>query len=331
MPAAALRRPDPGARPADRLRRQDPRPRYHAAAGTRWSSAALRAGSAIAAAVRHVPLDGGAMAARYGADPARGRGVGRGRASGAGHLPAWARAPRAGRTAAAALRLALAPRRRRPRPGALAAGAQPAAWAATAAARSIHRLLQLLPDLAAAGAAGGGRAAAGPRARPHRRRSARRWRRRRWRCWTTTASPPCSGPARAPRSRSPAPPRGLPPGLAISGRVDRLLVEDRTGCWSPTSRPTGPAPAAIEDADPAYVRQMAVYAAVLARDLPRPARWRRRWSGPMVRSSCRSQKISWPAPWTSWRDRLMCDQRRAYMGQSEAAAAFVRRPWELFQ
>jgi ATP-dependent helicase/nuclease subunit A len=60
---------------------------------------------------------------------------------------------------------------------------------------------------------------------------------------------------------------GLPPGLAVSGRVDRLLVQpDRVLVVDfKTNRP---APARIEDADPAYLTQMAVYAAVLAEIFP---------------------------------------------------------------
>nr|MBA3812821.1 PD-(D/E)XK nuclease family protein [Caulobacteraceae bacterium] len=59
----------------------------------------------------------------------------------------------------------------------------------------------------------------------------------------------------------------LPPGLAISGRVDRLLVEkDRVLVVDfKTNRP---APHRIEDADVAYVLQMAIYAAVLAEVFP---------------------------------------------------------------
>jgi ATP-dependent helicase/nuclease subunit A len=60
---------------------------------------------------------------------------------------------------------------------------------------------------------------------------------------------------------------GLPPGLAISGRVDRLVVTpDRVLVVDyKTNRPS---PARIEDADPAYLSQMAVYAAVLTEVFP---------------------------------------------------------------
>jgi len=59
----------------------------------------------------------------------------------------------------------------------------------------------------------------------------------------------------------------LPPGLKISGRIDRLVVlPDRVLVADfKTNRPS---PARIEDADPAYLRQMAIYAAVLAEVFP---------------------------------------------------------------
>jgi ATP-dependent helicase/nuclease subunit A len=61
--------------------------------------------------------------------------------------------------------------------------------------------------------------------------------------------------------------RRLPPGLAVSGRVDRLLVTpDRVLVVDyKTNRP---APADIADADPAYLIQMSVYAAVLEEVFP---------------------------------------------------------------
>jgi ATP-dependent helicase/nuclease subunit A len=59
----------------------------------------------------------------------------------------------------------------------------------------------------------------------------------------------------------------LPPSLKISGRIDRLVVlPDRVLVADfKTNRPS---PARIEDADPAYLRQMAIYAAVLADVFP---------------------------------------------------------------
>ena len=56
-------------------------------------------------------------------------------------------------------------------------------------------------------------------------------------------------------------------GLKVSGRIDRLVVEaDRVLVADyKTNRPS---PDRIEDADPTYVTQMAVYAAVLAAVFP---------------------------------------------------------------
>jgi ATP-dependent helicase/nuclease subunit A len=59
----------------------------------------------------------------------------------------------------------------------------------------------------------------------------------------------------------------LPEGFTVSGRVDRLVIEaDRVLVIDfKTNRP---APARIDDADPAYIRQMAIYVAVLAEVFP---------------------------------------------------------------
>src|SRR3546814_16007425 len=59
----------------------------------------------------------------------------------------------------------------------------------------------------------------------------------------------------------------LPPGLTISGRIDRLVVLPGRVLVADfkTNRPS---PARIEDADPAYLRQMAIYAAVLGEVFP---------------------------------------------------------------
>jgi ATP-dependent helicase/nuclease subunit A len=59
----------------------------------------------------------------------------------------------------------------------------------------------------------------------------------------------------------------LPPGLAISGRLDRLVVlPDRVLVADfKTNRPS---PDRVEDVDPAYLRQMALYAAVLSEIFP---------------------------------------------------------------
>ena len=59
----------------------------------------------------------------------------------------------------------------------------------------------------------------------------------------------------------------LPPGMSVSGQIDRLVVSaDRVLVVDfKTNRP---APARIEDADPAYIRQMAAYVATLREAFP---------------------------------------------------------------
>ncbi|WP_421739736.1 double-strand break repair helicase AddA [Caulobacter sp.] len=59
----------------------------------------------------------------------------------------------------------------------------------------------------------------------------------------------------------------LPKGLAISGRVDRLVVTPER-VLVVDYKTNRPAPAGIEDADPAYLAQMAVYVAVLREVFP---------------------------------------------------------------
>jgi len=75
------------------------------------------------------------------------------------------------------------------------------------------------------------------------------------------------GPGSRPEAAIAGRAAGLPEGLAVSGRVDRLVVEpDRVLVIDfKTNRP---APERIEDADRAYKVQMAVYAAVLAEVFP---------------------------------------------------------------
>lgn len=59
----------------------------------------------------------------------------------------------------------------------------------------------------------------------------------------------------------------LPKGLAVSGRVDRLVV-DEGRVLVIDYKTNRPSPDRIEDADPAYLAQMAVYAAVLREVFP---------------------------------------------------------------
>ena len=59
----------------------------------------------------------------------------------------------------------------------------------------------------------------------------------------------------------------LPSGVSISGRIDRLVVTPER-VLVVDFKSNRPAPDRIEDADPAYVLQMAVYTAVLKRLYP---------------------------------------------------------------
>jgi ATP-dependent helicase/nuclease subunit A len=72
-----------------------------------------------------------------------------------------------------------------------------------------------------------------------------------------------------PGSRAEAAVAGAAPGLKrpVSGRVDRLVVEDDR-VLVVDFKTNRPAPETIEDADPAYLEQMAVYVAVLRAVFP---------------------------------------------------------------
>jgi ATP-dependent helicase/nuclease subunit A len=62
----------------------------------------------------------------------------------------------------------------------------------------------------------------------------------------------------------------LPPGVSISGRIDRLVVTPER-VLVVDFKSNRPAPDRVEDADPAYVLQMAIYVAVLRRLYPERA------------------------------------------------------------
>ena len=130
----------------------------------------------------------------------------------------------------------------------------------------IHRLLQLLPDLPSEARAEG---AAGLLAREADLADAQR-------AEMAAAALGVLDDARfaevfGPGSRAEVSIAGgagaLPPGLAISGRIDRLVVlADRV--LAVDFKTNRPSPPRIEAADPAYLRQMAMYAAVLAEVFP---------------------------------------------------------------
>lgn len=75
----------------------------------------------------------------------------------------------------------------------------------------------------------------------------------------------------------------LPPGLRISGRIDRLVVRPDEVLFA-DFKTNRPAPASIEAADPAYLRQLAMYWAVLSELYPgRPVRAALVWTdGPLL-------------------------------------------------
>ena len=77
--------------------------------------------------------------------------------------------------------------------------------------------------------------------------------------------------------------RALPPGVRISGRIDRLVVRPDEVLFA-DYKTNRPAPASIEEADPAYLRQLALYWAVLADLYPdRPVRAALVWTdGPLL-------------------------------------------------
>jgi ATP-dependent helicase/nuclease subunit A len=75
----------------------------------------------------------------------------------------------------------------------------------------------------------------------------------------------------------------LPPGLRISGRIDRLVLRADEILFA-DFKTNRPAPASIEAADPAYLRQLAMYWAVLSDLYPdRPVRAALVWTdGPLL-------------------------------------------------
>ena len=99
------------------------------------------------------------------------------------------------------------------------------------------------------------------------RTSGRKWRRRRLECCPTSDLPLCSVRTLRAEVALAGAAKGLPNGLAISGRIDRLVVQtDRVLVIDfKTNRP---APDRIEDAAKAYIQQMAIYVAVLKEIFP---------------------------------------------------------------
>jgi ATP-dependent helicase/nuclease subunit A len=130
----------------------------------------------------------------------------------------------------------------------------------------VHRLLELLPDLDP-----GARRRAGLDLLGKERDLTDEQRREMVEAALGVLEDPRFAPVFGPGSRAEVAIAGgssaLPPGMAVSGRIDRLLVEPGRVLVADfkTNRPS---PARAEDADPAYVTQMAIYAAVLAEVFP---------------------------------------------------------------
>jgi ATP-dependent helicase/nuclease subunit A len=219
---------------------------------------------AVAPEVRIVPLEEGGTALRYGPDPpvlaAQGP-----MQEVETVLPDWAR--RLAPAEAAAARYAS--------PSRLGETAQASAPSPLAAVGGlgryrrgdiVHRLLQLLPDMPA-----DQRAAAAARLLARERDLTDDQRGEMAAAALAVLEDPRFAAVFGPGSRAEVAIAGaaerLPKGLAISGRVDRLLVTpDRVLVADfKTNRPS---PERIEDADPAYVMQMAVYWAVLRQVFP---------------------------------------------------------------
>ncbi|MCC7266085.1 MAG: double-strand break repair helicase AddA [Caulobacteraceae bacterium] len=219
--------------------------------------------SPLAEAVRTVEVDGQPVR-RFGSDPAVVPAApGDDQAAGGG-LPAWA-----GQAAAPD------PLARYASPTALAEAAQGPAPSPLASQGGlgryrrgtlIHRLLQLLPDLPE-----GERRAAAQRllAREHDLSEAQR-------AEMAAAALGVIEDARfaavfGPGGRAEAPIAGqaaaLPPGLSVSGRLDRLVVTPER-VLVVDFKTNRPAPARVEDADPGYILQMALYVAVLREAFP---------------------------------------------------------------
>lgn len=204
---------------------------------------------------------------RYGADPAR-LPPGRADATTGTALPAWASSPPASdRGARYAAPSQMEGTIRIPAPSPLATAPGPGApLGRFRRGDLIHRLLERLPDLDPTE-----RPAAAARLLSRERDLADAQRAEMIAAALSVLDDARFAPVFGPGSRAEIALSGgapeLPPGIAVSGRIDRLVItpERVLVIDYKTNRP---APDRIEDADPAYVLQLAVYAAVLRRLYP---------------------------------------------------------------
>jgi ATP-dependent helicase/nuclease subunit A len=218
----------------------------------------------IAPHVHLVPLTAGGMTPRYGPDPAPGLAFGAA-AEAPVPLPVWAQrlAPSEPAAARYAAPSRLGEDARAPAPSPLARSQGLGRYRR---GEIIHRLLQLLPDIAPAE-----REAAATRLLGRERDLDDAQRAEMAAAALAVLDDARFAAVFGPGSRAEIALAGaasrLPSGLAVSGRVDRLLVEDHRVLVA-DFKTNRPAPATIEAADSAYVRQMAVYWALLSDIFP---------------------------------------------------------------
>ena len=228
-----------------------------------WTGKAL-ADPEIAAGVREISSQGAQPILRFGANPTTAAAPSSPKAEARGS-PAWlkVKAPAEPAALAYASPSQMAEVHKGPAPSPLAVSGGLGRFRR---GELIHRLLQLLPDVAPAERRA---AAAALMAREHDLTPEQR-------AEMATAALGVLEDDRfaavfGPGSRAEAAIAGtapeLPEGLAVSGRLDRLVIEPERVLVA-DFKTNRPAPARIEDADRAYLTQMAVYAAVLRAAFP---------------------------------------------------------------
>jgi ATP-dependent helicase/nuclease subunit A len=213
---------------------------------------------------RPISLPGGGLALRYGADPTAPPELTR-RPDPPAPLPQWALSP-------APAEPALAPWRS---PSTLVEAAGPPAPSPLAAVGGlgryrrgdiIHRLLQLLPDFPLAR-----RAAAAAALLDKERDLGAAQKAEMAAAALAVLADTRFAEVFGPHSRAEVALAGgaarLPPGLSVSGRLDRLVVTPAK-VLVVDFKTNRPAPRRLADCDPAYITQMAVYVAVLAEIFP---------------------------------------------------------------